>query len=155
MTNTSAVSKIISMEGFRRKNASTPSALSSWKELLKKEIEIIVSEWEGELMVNSTAINSANLFIDNLPYDIKKPSIALENKEAFLFEWSRIENNAINGFSAIVEKDRITYTTYNLEEASRGAINLSAGSISMISSTISKHFANQASHDPQSNRHSI
>ncbi len=145
-----ASADIINLADYRKSHSSTPSALVQWKEDLVEELTFVVDEWRNELKIDSKIIELAKVFINNLPYGIKTPSISVENQNAILFEWSKeIEENKVSVFSVILEEDRIIYSTYNLNiggDESNGVLNMSDLSIEIVSNIILEHFKEEVSY---------
>ena len=75
------------------------------------EMQKIIKEYEGELIIDSKAIENAREFSRWLTKSwVDNYSLSLENKDAFLFEWS---DSFIKGIcSAYIIDERIIWANY-------------------------------------------
>ncbi len=138
------LSNVIKIDEFRNKFRTSPSVWN-WKELAKKEIDNSDKLEEGDLVISQLVKENAKLFVDKLPIYIKAPAIGTEQNGTILFEWiSKKANDDIAIFSAIIDEERIVYSTFNLGDGSRGVTNITELSIETLSTILMKYFENHA-----------
>lgn len=134
---------ILRFEDFRNKKSS--SSVWDWREEAKEEIDNVESD--DDVATNFFAKENAKLFVKNLPWNITAPSVSLEPDGAILLEWYKKIGEETHVFSAIIDLDKIIYSTFGIGEPDqfgevgyRGVTNCSTLSIKMLSKILENYF---------------